>query len=229
MFYAVVRFLVRPLVYLLFRPKVIGKANLPKRGPAILAANHLGVGETFLIPVLMPPQITFPAKQELFQGRSPGQRLLSWFLRKAHQVPIDRAGGGEASVALGSVYDVLEQGGFVAVFPEGHRSPDGRLYKGHTGVARLALTSGAPVIPVGCFRTRFVKGILPWPWLYRPQLCIGEPMAVDPIMRQNFLEATQHRESAEILRAFTAEVMDRIAAITGQAVVDRYSTAVKSH
>ncbi len=117
----------------------------------------------------------------------------------------------------------MYDGGFVAIFPEGHRSPDGRLYKGHTGVARLALTANAPIIPVGAFRTRFVRKWLPFPWLYRPELRIGEPFHFPEATRQRFLNAADFKEAGQVLREATAEVMSRIQAITGQEQVSEYS------
>ena len=223
MFYSVVRFFGRPLVYLLFWPSLKNKQVVPKQGPAILAGNHLGTGEAILLPALVPRQLTFPAKQELFRTDTILHRMGAWFLRMFHQVPMDRAGGTASADALGSIYQVLEDGGVVAIHPEGHRSPDGRLYKGHTGVARLALRSGAPVIPFGCFRTRFTRKWLPFPWLYRPQVRLGEPFYFPDEMREDFLGAADHDEAAEILRDATDEVMRRIQAITGQEMVNEYS------
>ncbi len=223
MFYEVVKFLARPFVYLLFWPRLRNKELIPDKGPGIFAANHIGGGETFLLPVLVPPQITFPAKQELFRTDTVFHRLLGWFLRTAHQVPMDRTGGDASADALGSINQVLYDGGFVAVFPEGHRSPDGRLYKGHTGVARLALMADAPVIPVGAFRTRFERRWLPFAWLHRPELRVGEPFRFPEATRRAFLDAPDHKAAGQVLREATAEVMRHIQAITGQEMVDEYS------
>jgi len=222
-FYAVLRFLARPLCYFLFWPIRRGVENVPAVGPGIFAMNHLGTGESFLLMVLVRPQITYPAKKELFSRATWLHRLGAWILTNLHQVPLDRAGGSTSADALGSVYDVLAAGGFVGIFPEGHRSPDGRLYKGRTGVARLALTSGAPVIPVGCFRTRFTRGWLPFPWLYRPELRFGAPLHFPEATRQAFLTAPTREAAGEVLRETTDAVMAAIAAITGQEMVDEYS------
>lgn len=228
MFYAVVRFLGRPLVYLLFWPSLKNKEVVPKKGAAILAGNHLGTGEAILIPALIPRQVTFPAKQELFRTDTILHKMGAWFLRMFHQVPMDRAGGEASADALGSIYEVLEEGGVVAIHPEGHRSPDGRLYKGHTGVARLALRSGAPVIPFGCFRTRFTRKWLPFPWLYRPEIRLGEPFTFPDQLCQDYLQAPNREEAGAILREATDEVMRRIQAITGQEMVDEYSYRAKA-
>jgi 1-acyl-sn-glycerol-3-phosphate acyltransferase len=222
-FYEVMKFLARPLCYLLFWPIVKGRHNIPATGPAIFASNHIGVGETFLLPVVVKPQVTFPAKKELFRTDTLLHRAATWFLTMIHQVPMDRTGGNASSGALGSIQEVLRAGGFVAVFPEGHRSPDGRLYKGHTGVARLALADDVPIIPVGCFRTRFVRRWLPFPWLYRPELCFGEPFHLSAEQREAFLGAPDYKQASTVLRQATADVMVKIQAITGQEMVDEYS------
>jgi len=228
MFYSVIVFFGRPLVYLLFWPSLKNKEVVPEQGPAILAGNHLGTGESILLTALVPRQLTFPAKQELFRTDTPLRWLGAWFLRHFHQVPMDRSGGGASADALGSIYQVLEDGGVVAIHPEGHRSPDGRLYKGHTGVARLALASGAPVIPFGCFRTRFTRKWLPFPWLYRPEVRLGEPFQFPEETREAFLRAKDKETAGKILREATDEVMRRIQAITGQEMVDEYSYSAKA-
>ena len=217
-------FFARPLCYILFWPRIRHKERIPEHGPAIFAGNHLGVGESFLLPVLSPHPVTYPAKQELFRTDTPWRRFCGWFLRMMRQVPMDRTGGHAAIDALGSIHDVLDNGGFVAIHPEGHRSPDGRLYKGRTGVARLALKSGAPVVPFGCFNTRFTrKKWMPFPWLVRPSLEIGEPFTFPEDMRQAFLDAENHEQARQILREATDEVMKKIQEITGQEMVDEYS------
>ena len=223
MFYSVMKALGRPLCHLLFWPILHGRELIPAKGPGIFAGNHLGAGESFLLLILVPPEVTFPGKQELFRTDTLWHRFAAWFLRRMHQVPMDRAGGDASADALGSIYQVLEDGGFVAIFPEGHRSPDGRLYKGRTGVARLALTTGAPVIPFGCFRTRFTRKWLPFPWLFRPELRFGEPFWFPEEMRRAFLEAQDRDSAGAVLRAATDQVMDRIQAITGQELVGEYS------
>ena len=149
--------LVRPAVKWWFRVKIEGTEKIPDGG-CVLAANHLDAGDTFSLPSLIKPKVTFPAKKELFMGKSLKGRVVAWFLTAVGQAPIDRSGGRASVAGLGSVEDVLDAGGVVAIFPEGTRSPDGRLYKGHTGVARLALTSGRPVLPVAMINTRMEIG-----------------------------------------------------------------------
>jgi 1-acyl-sn-glycerol-3-phosphate acyltransferase len=223
-FYEIIKFLGRPLAYLLFWPVFQGREGIPGQGPGIFVGNHIGTGETFLLPAFVKPQLTFPVKKELFKTDTLLHRLGGWFLKTFHQVPMDRAGGRSAVDGLGAMLDVLEKGGFVAIFPEGHRSPDGRLYKGRTGVARLALPADATIIPVGAFRTRFTRRKwLPFPWLFRPELRFGTPFKLPEAMRQAFLAAPNHDASSAILREATDEVMRHVQAITGQEMVDEYS------
>jgi len=223
MFYSLVRFLLRTLGRILFWPKVSGLDNVPDQGPVILVTNHLGVGEAILLVAFMRRPVIFPAKQELFRTNTPPRWLFTMILRGMHQVPMDRTGGEAAADGLGCLHQVLAESGMMAIMPEGHRSEDGRLYKGRTGVARLALASSAPVVPIGCFRTRFVFKWLPFPWLFRPEARIGEPFHFPEETKRAYLEASSHDEAAIVLRQATDEVMRRIQAITGQEMVDSYS------
>ncbi|MCL2736194.1 MAG: 1-acyl-sn-glycerol-3-phosphate acyltransferase [Propionibacteriaceae bacterium] len=213
----------RILITAVFWPTVKGKQNIPVPGPAILAGNHLGTGETFILWALAPVDVTFAAKKELFRTDTLWRRFAGWFLRAMHQVPMDRSGGEASADAMGTAEDHLRQGGYVAFHPEGHRSPDGRLYKGRTGVARLALAVGAPIVPFGCFNTRFTRKWLPFPWLYHPELRMGDPFTFPEEMRQAYLTAADREQAHAILREATDEVMRHIQAITGQEMVDEYS------
>ena len=143
-------------VRLLFKPWIEGRENLPERGPAILVSNHISAGDTFLLPAMIRRRLTFPAKAELFHGKGLKAHLLSLFLKGVGQVPLDRSGGRASAGSMDSVLGVLESGKLLGIYPEGTRSPDGRLYKGKTGVARLVLQSGVPVIPVAMINTQLV-------------------------------------------------------------------------
>lgn len=225
MFYDLAKYLFfRPVVYLLFWPRIVGRDKVAARGPAILAVNHLGTGETFLLPTMLKPHLVFPAKKELFRTDTFLRRLATFFLHLIRQVPLDRDGGDASAGALGSMHQVLRDGGVIAIFPEGHRSPDGRLYRGHTGVARLAMGQDIPVYPVGVFNTRFTKKKwLPFPWLYRPRLIVGDAMRLPEELRQRYLTAPDRDSAAVALRQATDLIMARIQAITGQEQVDEYS------
>ncbi len=208
-----------PYVRTAIRPWVIGAENIPPEGGAILAANHLNAAETILLPASVSRRMTFAAKAELFRGdRGPVSKLVAWFLTAVGQVPMDRSGGSASASGLQPVLAALAAGGLVGIFPEGTRSPDGRLYKGKTGVARLALASGAPVIPVGMVGTETVRGPLGIPTLSRPGIIIGRPL--------DFGEYRGARDQ-RTLRYVTDRIMAAIQDLTGQAYVDVYGSRVK--
>ncbi len=183
----------------------------------MLAGNHLSAGDTFLLPALIRRPMTFPAKAELFRGdRGWQSKVVAWFLTAVGQVPMDRSGGVASAQSLQPVLEVLRRGGLVGIFPEGTRSPDGRLHRGRTGVARLALSADVPVIPVGFLNTQLRHGPLGIPWMTRPVIVIGEPL---------FFEAqsvTIDDEQA-VLRDVTDQVMTSIQSLTGQEYVDAYA------
>ena len=137
-----------PLLRMIFRPRVEGAEHVPDEGPAILASNHLSYADWLFMPLTLSRRVTFVAKAEYFTGKGLKGWLQRGFFSGAGQVPIDRSSGSAAEGALMSAKKVLGNGELFGIYPEGTRSPDGRLYKGKTGVARLALASGAPVLPV---------------------------------------------------------------------------------
>ncbi len=210
--------LVRPAVKWWFRVKIEGTEKIPEGG-CVLAANHLDAGDTFSLPALIKPTTTFPAKKELFMGKGLKGRVVAWFLTAVGQAPIDRSGGRASVTGLGSVEEKLEASGVVAIFPEGTRSPDGRLYKGHTGVARLALSSGKPVLPVAMINTRLVKSKVGIPTMRNARIVIGDPM--------EFNEYAAQVNELQVLRWITNEVMGAIQQMTGQTYVDVYASRVK--
>src|SRR5512133_2882250 len=131
-----------------FRVKVEGRENLPKRGPVILASNHRSFLDSIFIPLVVRRRVTFVAKAEYFDDKR-----VAWFFRGVGQIPIRREGGSASERALQSATEVLEAGGVFGIYPEGTRTRDGKLHKGKTGVARLALATGAPIVPVGLVGT----------------------------------------------------------------------------
>ena len=208
-----------PIVRGVIRPWVSGAENIPAEGGAILAANHLAAAETILLPASITRRMTFPAKAELFRGdRGPVSKVLAWFLKAVGQVPMDRSGGAVSAQGLQPVIDALAGGALVGIFPEGTRSPDGRLYKGKTGVARLVVASGAPVLPVGMVGTQAERGALGVPMLKRPGIIIGEPLDFS-----EYRGATDQRT----LRHITDRIMAAIQELTGQSYVDVYASRVK--
>lgn len=221
MLYQVFRgILFRPVVKYLFGARIAGAENIPAAGGAILASNHLAAGDTFVLPSMIERPVTFPAKAELFAGnRGLGSKVVAWFLKAANQVPLDRSGGKVSLEGLRPVLDVLRDGGTVGIYPEGTRSPDGKLYRGKTGVARIALATGAPVVPVAMFDTETVKGFLGIPWISKPRIVIGEPL--------DFSQYAGLAEDRAVVRWVTDEVMAAIQRLSGQQYVDVYGSSVK--
>jgi 1-acyl-sn-glycerol-3-phosphate acyltransferase len=209
-----------PLVRLLFRPWVEGEENIPRTGPAMLVSNHIAAGDTFILPSMIKRRLAFPAKVELFSGRGVGGRFLSWFLKTVGQLPMDRSGGRASASSMAGVLGLLKAGGLLGIYPEGTRSPDGRLYKGKTGVARLVLQAGVPVIPVAMINTRFVRSkIFGIPTIWRPGIRIGKPM--------DFRAYASAGNDREVLRWITDEIMNAVMELSGQVYVDAYGTSVK--
>lgn len=221
MWYAVFKNgLFRPVVKYLFRARIEGEEHIPPTGGAIIASNHIAAGDTFVMPAMLHRQLTFPAKAELFSGKGGiGAKLIAWFLKAVGQVPLDRSGGRLSLDGLGPVLQVLAEGGLVGIYPEGTRSPDGRLYKGRTGVARMALAAGVPVIPVAAFDTGTVRTRLGIPWIRRPRIVVGEPL--------DFSAYAALADDRATLRWITDEVMAAIQELSGQTYVDAYGTSLK--
>jgi 1-acyl-sn-glycerol-3-phosphate acyltransferase len=207
-------------VRLLFKPWIEGRENLPQRGPAILVSNHISAGDTFLLPAMIRRRLTFPAKVELFHGRGFKGRLLSAFIRGVGMVPLDRSGGRASAGSMDSVLGILKSGKLFGIFPEGTRSPDGRLYKGKTGVARLVLQADVPVIPVAMINTQLVSSkFFGIPTMRRPGIRIGRPM--------DFSAYAGAGNDREVLRWITDEIMNAVMELSGQVYVDAYGASVK--
>jgi 1-acyl-sn-glycerol-3-phosphate acyltransferase len=210
-----------PLCRLLFRPSVSGAENIPKSGAAILVSNHISAGDTFLLPAMIKRRVTFPAKVELFHGRGVRGRLLTWFLKNVGQLPMDRAGGRASASSMEGVFDVLRRGNLLGIYPEGTRSPDARLYKGKTGVARIVLQAGVPVVPIGMINTELVPSrFFKIPTMRRPKIRIGKPM--------DFSAYAAAGNDRNVLRWITDEIMNAVMELSGQEYVDAYGTAAKA-
>lgn len=216
--------LVRPFVKVVYRPRVEGEENIPAEGGVVLAANHTSTTETYMMPAMIRRQVTYPAKAELFRGRKGikgiPSRVVAWAVKAVGQVPLDRAGGRSAMEGLGPVLAVVRGGGVAGIFPEGTRSPDGRLYKGKTGVARLALAANAPVVPVaviGAQETGRLFGLIPL--THRPTIRFGRPL--------DFSRYAGCQDDRAIIRWVTDEIMNAIRELSGQTYVDAYATSIK--
>src|SRR3954464_6683580 len=154
MTYWVLKAVLTPLLRFFYRVRVEGAEHVPKNGAVILASNHLSFSDSFFLPLVLRRRVTFVAKAEYFEDAK-----TAWFFRAVGQIPVKRGGGPASARALESAKEVLEAGGVFGIYPEGTRSPDGRLYRGHTGVARLALQTAAPVIAVAMIGTRDAQPI----------------------------------------------------------------------
>ena len=215
------RVLIGPLLHLLFRPWVRGAEHVPSSGGAILASNHLAVVDSFFLPLVLDREIVFIGKNEYFTGRGLKGRLTAGFMRGVGTIPVDRSGGKASEAALRTGLKRLEGGDLFGIYPEGTRSPDGRLYRGKTGVARLALESGAPVIPVAMIDTDKAQPLgqrLPHP--RRIGVVIGEPL--------DFSRYKGMENDRFILRAVTDEIMYALMSISGQEYVDIYAATQKA-
>ena len=209
-----------PLLAFLGRPKVEGLENVPSSGPAILASNHLAVADSFFLPLVVRRRITFLAKSEYFTGTGIKGRLTKWFYTVAGQVPIDRTDADAAKGALDTAGRILGEGKLLGMYPEGTRSPDGRLYKGKTGLARLALHTGVPVIPVAMIGTDVVNPPGSRMWRFgRVTVRFGAPM--------DFTRFEGMAGNRFIERAVIDEVMYELMQLSGQEYVDIYAATVK--
>ncbi|MGH3451355.1 MAG: lysophospholipid acyltransferase family protein [Haloechinothrix sp.] len=215
MLHLLIRYLLAPLARLMYRPVVEGADRVPKSGPLLIAANHLSAVDTAVIPIVTPRPVAFLGKAEYFEGKGIKGRLMAHFLSALGYIPVDRGNAHAALGALNAATKVLESGGAFGIYPEGTRSRDGRLHRGRTGVAQLALTTGAPVVPVALFGTEKllpVGKLIPRP--RRITVRFGEPL---DFSRYDGLEA-----SPAVRRAVTDEIMYAILELSGQEYVDRY-------
>ncbi|HVV10194.1 lysophospholipid acyltransferase family protein [Amycolatopsis sp.] len=212
--------LIGPLLKLLWPTKVTGREHIPAAGGAILASNHLAVADSFFMPVRVPRRVTFPAKSEYFTEKGVKGRLKKWFFTGVGQIPIDRSGGTAAQAALDTAIRLLREGSLLGIYPEGTRSPDGRLHKGKTGVARIALEAGVPVVPVAMIGTDKVNpiGSKMW-WPRRLEIRFGAPL---DFSRYEGLSGDRFVE-----RSITDEIMYALMELSGQEYVDIYAARAK--
>jgi 1-acyl-sn-glycerol-3-phosphate acyltransferase len=210
-----------PVLTVLFRPWSEGTENVPLEGPAILAWNHLSFSDHFFGPLPLPRKVRFLAKEEYFTGRGLKGLVSKAFFRGMGQIPVDRSGGAASERALRTGLRVLAHGQLLGIYPEGTRTPDGRLYRGKTGVARLALESRAPVIPcamIGTFELQPPGRALPRLNI-RPGVRFGKPL--------DFSRYAGLETDPLVLRAVTDEIMYAVMDLSGQAYVDEYAQRAK--
>jgi 1-acyl-sn-glycerol-3-phosphate acyltransferase len=221
LFYWVVKAFLTPILHPLFRPWIEGLENVPDDGPAILASNHLSFLDSIFLPLLCPRRITFLAKSDYFTERGLKGFFKRLFFKGVGQVPIDRSGGEASEAALRTGVRILAEGSLLGIYPEGTRSPDGRLYRGKIGVARMALEAKVPVIPVAMIGTFEVQP----PGQVRPNIRrigirIGKPL---DFSRYEGLE-----DDRFVLRSMTDEVLYELMMLSGQEYVDTYAAKAKA-
>ncbi len=218
--YRVSRLVAGPFLRLLAPTRVIGAEHIPATGPAIMASNHLSVVDSIFLPLMVERPVTFAAKSEYFTGTRLRDRVVGAYLRSTNQLSTDRAGARAAQSMLDAAIDRLNSGELFGIYPEGTRSPDGRLYRGRTGVGYLALNSGAPVIPVAMIGTEHI--LPPGHRVPRPgriEIRIGEPLI--------FEEYRGQPAGARQRRAVTDEVVRAIQKLSGQEFVPMYASVRK--
>jgi 1-acyl-sn-glycerol-3-phosphate acyltransferase len=217
--YQVSRAIAGPFLHLLWRPRITGAEHVPPAGGAIIASNHLSIVDSIFLPLMLDRPLTFAAKSEYFTGKGPVARLAGAYLRATRQLAVDRAGARAAQDMLEAALSLLRAGELFGIYPEGTRSPDGRLYRGRTGVGWLALHSGLPVIPVAMIGTdRVLPPGSSRPRLHQVTIRVGEPLTFG-----GYRDA-----GASARRAVTDEVMKAIAALSGQEYVPMYASARKA-
>jgi 1-acyl-sn-glycerol-3-phosphate acyltransferase len=214
-------FVLGPLLRVLFRPWVRGIDNIPASGAAILASNHLSFSDSIFLPLMLRRPVTFLAKSEYFTGKGLKGALVRWFFKSTGQLPIDRSGGKASEASLNTGLAVLSEGNLLGIYPEGTRSPDGRLYRGRTGIARMVLEAKVPVIPVAMIDTEKVQAIgQKLPKIRRVGVVIGAPL--------DFSRFEGMEGDRIVLRAVTDEIVYELQRISGQQYDDVYASSVKS-
>jgi 1-acyl-sn-glycerol-3-phosphate acyltransferase len=214
--YWILKAILTPILLVVYRVRVEGRDAIPTRGPVILAANHRSFLDSIFIPLVLRRRVTFVAKAEYFDDPKS-----AWFFRAVGQIPIRREGGTAAEGALVAATDVLERGRVFAIYPEGTRTRDGYLHRGHTGVARLALSTGAPIVPVGLVGTDECQPTdKKLPRLFRRvHIRFGRPLAVERYAERD--------DDRMVLRQITDELMFEIRELSGYEYVDTYMTKAK--
>ena len=218
--YMLSRVVIGPVLHALGRPKVTGIENIPATGPAILASNHLSFIDSMYLPLVIDRPVVFPAKAEYFAAKGPLGRLWAAYLRSTNQLQMDRDGARSAQATLEAALDLLRAGELFGFYPEGTRSPDGRLYRGRSGIGWLALNSQAPVIPVAMLGTR--KMLPPGAPLPRPtriEIKVGKRMEFGHLAGE---------PPARARRTVADEVMRAIGELSGQEYVHLYASDMKA-
>ncbi|MFD3561503.1 lysophospholipid acyltransferase family protein [Streptomyces sp. NPDC058686] len=219
--FAFIKAVLSPIMRLMFRPRVEGAENIPGTGPVILAGNHLTFIDSIVLPIVCDRQVLFIGKDEYVTGKGLKGRVMAWFFTGVGMIPVDRDGANGGVAALMTGRRVLEEGKVFGIYPEGTRSPDGRLYRGRTGIARLTLMTNAPVVPFAMIGTdKLQPGGNGFPRPGRVTVRFGEPM--------EFSRYDGMGRDRYVLRAVTDSVMAEVMRLSGQEYVDMYATKAKA-
>ena len=221
MFYWLMKYVViGPIVKAIWRPWVVGRRNVPAEGAAILASNHLSVMDSVFLPLMIDRPVSFLAKSDYFTGKGFKGWATRMFMKATGQIPIDRSGGKASEASLNTGLQVLGRGDLLGIYPEGTRSPDGKLYRGRTGLARMALEAHVPVVPVVMVDTDTMLPIgTTVPRIVRVGIVIGEPL---DFSRFQGMEGDRY-----ILRSVTDEIMVALQRLGEQEYEDVYASSVK--
>ncbi|MCH0565603.1 MULTISPECIES: 1-acyl-sn-glycerol-3-phosphate acyltransferase [unclassified Streptomyces] len=218
--FAIIKAVLGPVMRLMFRPQVEGAEHIPGDGPVILAGNHLTFIDSMILPLVCDRQVLFIGKDEYVTGKGLKGRLMAWFFTGVGMIPVDRDGGRGGVAALMTGRRVLEEGRVFGIYPEGTRSPDGRLYRGRTGIARLTLMTGAPVVPFAMIGTDKIQpGGSGMPRPHKVTVRFGPAMEFS---RYEGMDRDRY-----VLRAVTDSVMTEVMRLSGQEYVDMYASKAK--
>ena len=213
--------IIGPILKTIFRPWLEGAENIPATGPVIIVGNHLSVIDSFFMPAMIDRRVYFLAKSDYFTGKGLKGWLVKSFMTAVGQLPIDRSGGKASEASLNTGLGVLDRGDVLGIYPEGTRSPDARLYRGRTGVARLVLESGAVVVPVVMIDTEKAMPIgAKFPKIRRIGTVVGKPL--------DFSRFSGMSADRFVLRSVTDEIMLEIQKLSGQTYVDVYASSVRN-
>jgi 1-acyl-sn-glycerol-3-phosphate acyltransferase len=214
-------FVLGPILRVLFRPWIRGKHHVPKTGAAILASNHLSFSDSIFLPLKVSRPVTFLAKSDYFTGKGVKGAVVRWFFKATGQLPIDRSGGKASEDSLNTGLGVLERGLLLGIYPEGTRSPDGKLYRGRTGIARMVLQAKVPVVPVAMIDTEKVQRIgQTIPKIRRVGVVMGDPL--------DFSRFAGMDGERAVLRAVTDRIVYDIMRLSGQQYEDVYASTVRN-
>ena len=222
MFYWLMKhWVIGPLLTTVFRPWVKGLENVPRTGPLIVVCNHLSFVDSVFLPLMIDRQMAFLAKSDYFTGKGIKGWFIRFFMTSAGQLPIDRSGGKASEASLNAGLQVLADGGVLAIYPEGTRSPDGRMYRGRTGVARMILEAHVPVIPAAVIGTEKVMPLgSNIPKVHRVGVVIGEPL--------DFSRFEGMESDRFVLRSITDEIVYEMNKLSEQEYLDVYASTIRS-